>query len=163
MEIEYLTFGGSNLLAIVQRFLNKTEAPQGTEPGLYVWFAEGGDNDVLHYIQNRPYYEQAASTNDQKRVIQRRKRGDYEFEGICGRWAVSENTKSNAFLALIASHPNIHAGIECSKQASNLLWTTGWLGLEPEETKEIVSWLVVCDSLKQAQDYRALAEIYHLP
>lgn len=163
IEVEYLTFGGSNLFGIVQRFVNRTKSPQGTEIGLYTWLAMGGRDDVLHYVQTRPHYEQSASTDEQARVMRHRRRGDYELEGSCGFWAASENTKTNSFLALVASHPNTRAGIECSKETSNRLWIVGWLRFEPEETKEIVSWLVICDSLKQAQDYRALAEIYELP
>jgi hypothetical protein len=166
LEVEYLTLGGSNVLAIVHRLINRTDAPQGTSAGVVLWLEVGGatTNNVLHYTQRRPCYEQAASTDDQIRVLCHRRRSEYGFEPSTERWGAVENPETGHVLAVIVSHPNIRMDIATeSMDAATLLWVGGGTGLEPEETKEFVSWLVLTDSVAKAQDYRALGEICELP
>jgi hypothetical protein len=165
MEVEYLTIGGSNVLAMVNRLINKTDAPQGTSAGVCMWLAVGGGvaDNVLHYTQNRPCYEQAASTDEQTRVPRHRRRSEYHFDTYCGRWAAVENPQTGHAIGLIASHPNAWMGAEdLGKDGIALQVSTG-MGLEPNETKEAVSWLVLGDSVAEAQKYRVLGEIWELP
>lgn len=164
MEIEYLTISGSNVLAIVHRFINRTKAPQGTYSGACLWLASGGENDVLYYTQNRPRYEQASSTNEQERILRNRRSSEHEFETSGKHWAAAENTKTGGILALIAPHPDTNISVEATgKNISNTLNVWGWVSFEPEETKETVSWLVICNSVSEAQEYQALAEMWELP
>jgi GNAT superfamily N-acetyltransferase len=164
MEIEYLTIGGSNVLAIVHRFINRTNAPQGTRSGVCLWLTPDYENDVLYYIQNRPRYEQASSTNEQERILRHRRHSEYEFETFGKRWAAAENTRTGGVLALIAPHPDTNISVEATgKNVSNILNVDGWVALKPEETKEIVSWLVICNSVSEAQEYQALVEMWELP
>gem|GEM_PF-995622 len=165
MEVEYLTLGGSNVLAIVNRLINKTDAPQGTGAGVCIWLSVGGGvaDNVLHYTQNRPYYEQAASTDEQARIPRHRRRSEYHFDTSCGRWTAAENQQTGDVIALIASHPNARIGAEDLGRDGIALQVSTGTGLEPKETKETVSWLVLGSSVAEAQQYRVLGEIWELP
>jgi GNAT superfamily N-acetyltransferase len=166
MEAEYLTLGGSNVLAIVHRLVNKTSAPQGASAGIGFWLAAGGSiaNNVLHYTQDRPRYEQAASTDEQVRVTRHRRRSEYGFGSPSGRWAAVENPQTGHVFALITSHPNaeVEAIVE-GKDSASILWVSSHTGFEPEEAKEFVTWLTLSGSVSEAQQYRALGEIWELP
>ncbi len=166
MEIEYLTIGCSNVLAMVQRLTNRTDASHWAESGIGAWLAVGGSisNNMLHYTQARPCYEQAASTGEHTRVMRQRYRDEYSFESPRGRWVAVENPETGDVIASIPSHPRarIEAGVE-SQSAATFFWIDDGTNLEPNETKETVSWLVLSDSVKEAQKYRALEEICELP
>ena len=166
IEFEYLTLGGSNVLAIVQRLINKTNAPQGIHAGVSLWLAVGGGtaNNVIHYTQNRPRYEQAASTDEQIRVLRHRRLSEYGFEVPSRRWMAVENPQTGDVLTLIVSCPN--TGIDADtagKDTASLLWAAGEMALEPEEMKETVLWLVIGNSVAEAQEYQALGEVWELP
>jgi hypothetical protein len=166
MEIEYLTVGRSNVLAVVQRVINKTKAPQHSSPGLSIWPAINNEvsYDLLHYYQNRPCYKQAASTDEYVSVQRSWKLGEYGIEIPSGRWIAVEDSESQRVLTLIVSHPDDKAGAEAEKKESgSFLWTGGEMGLDPNETKETVSWLVLCDSVDEARKYRVLEEVWELP
>jgi hypothetical protein len=166
MEAEYLTIGRSNVLALIHRLTNRTDAPQGTGSGISAWLAVGGNisNNVSYYMQDRPRYEQAASTDEQLRVLRHRRRSEYGFGPPGGRWAAVENPETGDVIAFIASHPRtrIELGME-SKDAATFLMAGGGVDLEPEEAKETVSWLVMGRSIAEAQAYQALGEICELP
>ena len=166
MEIEYLTIGCSNVLAIVNRLINRTDAPQGTGSGVAAWLAVGDSiaNNVFHYMQERPRYEQAASTDHQIRVLRNRRRNKYGF-GLWGRrWLAAENPETGDVIALIASHHSTNIGINAQgRDTAAKLLAGGEIGLEPAEVKETVSWLVISKSVEEAQAYQALGEMCELP
>lgn len=166
MEAEYLTIGHSNVLAVVQRVINRTDAPQEINSGLAFWLALGGDvsNNVLHYTKDRSRYGQTASTNEQERVSRHRRPNGYEFGTSAGKWAAVENPETGDVISLIASHPRtgIDIGSEGHESAA-MFWAGNWTGLEPNESKETVLWLVLTDSVAKAHEYRALGEISGLP
>ena len=167
IELEYLTFGGSNVLAMVQRFINRTDAPQHQgNVGTAIWPAVSGSvaDSVIHYLQSCPCYEQAASTDDHVQVQRHLRLGEYGFEPPSGRWIAAQNPKTGDALTVIASHPDTRAGVQSEgKEFGNTLWTSGWFSLEPNETKERVFWLVIGDSLAEMRKYRVLGEIWELP
>ncbi|MFC1718727.1 hypothetical protein ACFL6S_34060, partial [Candidatus Poribacteria bacterium] len=166
MEIEYLTIGCSNVLAIVQRLTNRTDASHWAGAGIGAWLAVGGSisNNMLHYTQARPCYEQAASAGEHTRVMRQRYRDEYSFEAPRGRWVAVENPETGDVIASIPSHPRarIEAEVE-GKDTATFFWLDAGTNLEPNETKETVSWMVLSDSVKEAQKYRALEEICELP
>lgn len=165
LETEYLTTGGSNVVALVQRLTNRTDAPQGITAGVSLWAAVGGSvaRNVLHYAQSRPRYEQAASTDDQERVLRVRRRGEYSAGVPCGRWAVIEDAPSGSALAVVASHPN--ARLEATDDGPHgvSVQSEQWLSLEPGETKEAVSWVALAEDAARAREYVALSEVWELP
>ncbi len=165
MEVEYLTIGGSNILAVVQRLVNKTDAPQGVQAGMGIWLAVGGTvaDNVLYYEQDRPRYEQAASTDEQVRVLRHRRQDEYPFQAHWGRWAAVENPQTGDVVTLFTSHPNAWLVPEDEGKEGVNLQTGVWVSLEPNEAKEAIWWLVLCRSVAQAQAYRALGEVVELP
>ncbi len=164
IETEYLTFGGSNILAMVYRLVNKTDAPQGTGSGLCIWPRVGGTYDnVMHYMHDCPCYEQAESTDRHVRLSRHRRHSQFGFGTKTGRWAAFENPKTGDVMAVIAPHPNTEMEIEDDGDEGGVLVAAIRTGLEPKETKEILVWLVIANSVKEAQTYRALTEIYELP
>ncbi len=166
MEFEYLTIGCSNVLAIVQRLINRTDAPHWAGSGVGAWLAVGGsiENNVLHYTQSRPCYEQSASTNEHTRVMRHRRRDEYGFEPPQGRWAALENPETGHVITMIPSHPKARVGAEVeSKDTATFFCADAGAALEPNETKESVIWLVLTDSVEESQKYRALEEICELP
>jgi hypothetical protein len=75
-----------------------------------------------------------------------------------------ENPQTGDILAVIVSHPDTRAGVQSEgKEFGNTLWTSCWFGLEPNETKERVFWLVMGNSLAEMRKYRVLGEIWELP
>jgi GNAT superfamily N-acetyltransferase len=166
MEIEYLTFGGSNVLAIVHRVINRTDGPQHEgNLGIDIWPAVGDSisYNVMHYLRNQPCYEQAASTDQALRVQRHRRLGEYGFEPPSGRWVAVENQQTGHVLSLVAPHPDTRAGVESERKDTGcILWVAGGVNLEPGETKERVSWLVLTDSVEEARKYQALGEIWEL-
>ncbi len=75
-----------------------------------------------------------------------------------------ENPETGDVITSIPSHPRarIEAGVE-GKNTATFFWLDAGTNLEPDETKETVSWLVLSGSVKEAQKYRALEEICELP
>jgi hypothetical protein len=165
IETEYLTVGGSNVLALVQRLVNRTDAPQTASAGLWMWPQVGGSvaDNVLYYEQDRPRYEQAGSTDEHVRVLRHRRRSEYHLEPHCGRWAAVANPETGDVLALIASHPDASLDAEDVGKDGVFLAAAARLSLEPNESKETVAWLVLCGSVQEAQAYRALGVVWKLP
>jgi len=165
MEVEYLTVGGSNALALVQRFINRTDAPQEVRAGMCVWLAVGGSvaGNVLYYMQERPRYEHTASADEQVQILRHRRRGDYSFETCCGRWAAVESQRTGDVLTLLASHPDARVHVNDEGKDGINLQVSVRLSLMPSETKEVVSWLIVVNLVAEAQDYRALGKVWELP
>jgi hypothetical protein len=166
VEYEYLTFGCSNILAVVHRLINKTNAPQSEQIATCYWLAVGGSiaDNVLHYTQDRPRYEQAASTDEQTRVLMDRQPGEYMFQSPWAHWTSVENPQTGDVLTVIASHTDTGVmALTVNKDTASILYAGGQINLEPEETKEFVVWLVLGNSLVEAQEYRSLAEIHELP
>jgi GNAT superfamily N-acetyltransferase len=165
LETEYLTYPGSNVIAIVNRCINKTSAQMNEETGLCAWLQPGGSLDdlVLHYDYFKPLYEQAGSTNDQQRYSDNRFRNEYIARIECGHWTCIENPKTGDVIGLIGSAQdgNIFA-LDMGKQGI-LIQSNHWFGLEPNEVREGITWLVLCDSVEQARKYRAIGEIWELP
>jgi len=165
LETEYLTYPGSNVIAIVTRCINKTSAQMNDGAGIGAWLQPGGflDDLVLHYDHFKPLYEQAGSTNDQQRYSDHRLRNEYIAEIECDHWVCVENPKTNDVITLIGSAQdgNIFA-LDIGKHGI-LIQSNLWFGLEPNEMREGITWLVLCDSVEQARKYRAIGEIWELP
>lgn len=165
VEMEYLTVGRSNVLAIVQRLVNRTDAPQWPWAGFCVWPAVGGSvagNRVL-WEQERPRFEQAGSTDEQERVLCHRNRTAHGMEIPAGRWAAVESRQAGHVLALVGTHPQ--ARIEVFDEGrDDIALNAGASGeLRPGESREFLWWLVLCDSVEQARGYRVLGEVGELP
>jgi len=165
LEAEYLTVGGSNVIALVVRARNKTAAPMDLGTGIMTWLQPGGsaEDAVLHHDRFQPLYEQGGTTSDRTRQHERRGRGTGMPHINCDQWAAVENPKTGDTTALIGSRQGgrIEAldfdrdGVHCSSAVS--------FDLEPEETKEALTWLVLCSSVEQARGYRTLGEVWELP
>ena len=74
-----------------------------------------------------------------------------------------ENARTGDVLTLITSHPRVCVEVWDVGRQGICMRATGWWGLEPNETKEFLAWLVLCGSVEQARSYRVLGEVCELP
>ncbi|RKY62677.1 MAG: hypothetical protein DRP95_00955 [Candidatus Latescibacterota bacterium] len=150
-EVEYLTMGGSNIVAVVSRWTNSTTAPMRLSSGVAAWLRPGGslEHVVLHYEQDK--------------VHRYLRRGDYAAEFNSGRWAAVENPEEGDVVAVIAADQNAHISAEDTGRNGAHLFVNVRKSLGSEETKESLTWLVLTDSVERARIYRALQEVWQLP
>ncbi len=165
MEVDYLTLGGSNVLAVVQRLVNRTDSVQSAGAGIAISAGVGGGTaeNVLHYAQERPRYETAASTRERTRGLRSHRRDDFMLQVGAGRWAAVENPTTGHVLAVVATHPRSTVETIDEGEPGIYLMVSGWFELEPGETKQTVTWVVLTNSVAQAEAYRALGEVWELP
>jgi len=151
LEAEYLTRPGSNLVALVTRCTNRTTGPMGVHHGVMVWTAPGGtvDHTVLHYEQGG--------------VLRHRRRSPYAANLRSGPWAASENPDRHVVLGLIRTAQDAHL-TAWDLEANGVHFECGvGFGLEPEETREALTWLVFTDSVAAARAYKVLEKVWELP
>ncbi|HZO91894.1 MAG TPA: GNAT family N-acetyltransferase [Chthonomonadaceae bacterium] len=151
VEVEYLTTPGSNVVAVVLRLINRSTAQASTGGGIAVWPQLGGvrENAIVHW-----------ESEGERRV---RRRGVFQAGGRSGPWTAVENTDTGDILLLVASDPNAHTGFDDWEKDGVHLSTDGHISFEPQETRELLSWLVLCDNIKQIEAYGALAQARRLP
>lgn len=160
-EAEYLTLTGSNLLALVLRAVNRTAAPQGVVCGWSAWLPGAGV--TVHGEADRPRYEPAGPTDDRVRTPWQRGADPYYFTSQSSRLFVMEETSRGGCLALLAPRPNGFVQATRQKDEAVGLYTHSWLELEPDETRERLSWLVLADAPSQARAYDILGRLWEVP
>jgi hypothetical protein len=152
IEIEYLTLPGSNVVALRTRRTNRTDARTSTYGGVAVWTQAGGtrENSVVHWERDG--------------ARRQRRRGEFSAEGQSGSWAAVENPATGDTLVLIAADLRAHTYFEDFGKEGPHLMSSGHIGFEPNETKETLSWLVLCSDVRQIEAYgAALSRARQLP
>jgi ribosomal protein S18 acetylase RimI-like enzyme len=153
LEVEYLTLPGSNVVALVTRWTNRTDARTWThgEGGITAWLQVGGtrENAVLHW-----------ESDGQRK---HRRRGGFAEGGQAGNWAAVENAVTGDAVVLIASAPRAHVGYDDMAEHGPHLNASGPIQFEPNETKENLAWLVLTSGTAQIEAYAALAKVRRLP
>ena len=151
LEAEYLTLPGSNIIAVVVRWTNRSTARMSGWPGIVGWLQPGGTrtNTVAHW------------TRDGERMLQRR--GGFSMQPKSGVWGAVENPDSGDVLTLItsASDGNVHL-MDMADEGAHLYAGFDHL-FAPHETKEMLNWLVLTSSLDSVEAYASLAKVEQLP
>ncbi len=164
LQTEYLTTGESNVVAVVIRCVNKTEACHELTPGLAAWLQPGGSpqQTIVHYEQQEPEHGQAFATDEYCMRRMRRGRGDYHVEIACKRWAAIENPEHQSVVCLVSSWQPANIEIMDFGDDGAHVFTTGRMLLHPNQELEMLDWLVLCESLEEARKYETLSEIWKL-
>ncbi len=153
VEAEYLTLPGSNLVALVSRWINQAPTRMWLpgDGGIAVWCQPGGSRDksVMHWKreQERRY----------------RLRGGFPQDARSDAWGAVSNAETQDTLLLVASDPHCKVGVEDFGNEGPHLVTSAQVGFDPGETREILSWLIVTRDLEQADAYASLAKVRSLP
>ncbi|MDX1934107.1 MAG: GNAT family N-acetyltransferase [Capsulimonadales bacterium] len=151
IEAEYLTLPGSNLVALIARRINRTNARTGVNAGFAVWCQPGGSRE--------------RSTAHWKREEARRYRhpGGFPAHFESDSWTAVENGATGEALLLISAEPGHSAEVEhYGAEGPHLVAGAGG-DLAPDESREVLSWLVLTRDLTQADAYAHLAQIHRLP
>ena len=145
LEMDYLTVGQSNVVAVVTRLVNLTAAPFSPIIVTQAYVAPGGDHaqGVLHY-------------GDQRHVLRER---DLYWEVSCGRWAGVSHGPSGQCVALAAGSADGHIVALDYGQEGAHLFNVATPTLAPHATAEIVSYLVLAADVAQARLYRCLEHL----
>jgi len=143
LEVEYLTTGCSNVLAMVLRAINHTSAPFGLRGEILGTLQIGGRREaLLHYL-----------ACGRERV---RKPAPEWLEGETESWAALEDPCSGAIGTLVAASEKARISFEHLGQQGALMGLAALLSLGPGEAKELVGYFVLTNSLEKARLYRAL-------
>ncbi|MCW3053643.1 MAG: family N-acetyltransferase, partial [Chthonomonadales bacterium] len=151
LEVEYLTLAGSNLVAIVTRWTNRSPARMTAGTTVMAWLQPGAarENVVAHW------------SHDGERLS--RRRGGFQEHHQSGSWAAVENPVTGDTLALITSVPDkqIQVG-DMAEEGVHLQALQGHT-FAPHETKEMLTWLVLTSGLTSLEAYASLAKVERLP
>lgn len=148
---EYLTTGGSNLVALLQRLANPSGATQEISAGFIVFPLMTSATRVHYDVPGRGC--QAAALRERAPTHTNFRFGDAPWVAI----------ETEGPLLTLISHPAPgEAGGWLDLEAAGL-HTSSRFFLEPGEIKQRLSWLVLADSPRQAQAYQVLRTIADLP
>ncbi len=151
LEAEYLTLPGSNLVALITRWTNRTAAQMSCDSALVAWTQPGGSrtNSLAHWMDKG------------ERKVQRRSsfQSVYRSTG----WAAVENPESRDILAAITSVPEGKIEVlDMADEGAHLM--NGFeQSLQPYETKEYLTWLVLTEEPSGLEAYASLARLDRLP
>jgi GNAT superfamily N-acetyltransferase len=152
LEVEYLTVPESNVVAVLSRWRNRTDAYHEAWGGVAAWLQPGGTRtaSVAHWERN-----------GERR---HRRRGGFPAEARSGVWAAVENTETEDILLLITSQPGGHTNVEDYGAEGPHLEASGTWALKPNGVYETLTWLISCRELEQIDAYAAaLAQARSLP
>ena len=145
LELDYLTVGQSNLLAVVSRLINPTTAPFRVSYRLDAALRLGGSvEDVRLHRSQGP-----AS----RRLI------NQSWEYPSGDWAAVESSSAGLWAVMVNGTPG------CQVQALDMAQYGAHLGntfcglLPPESTAEMVTFLALTHDSEQARLYAALKDM----
>src|SRR6185295_4117109 len=130
IEVEYLTQAGSNVVAVVSRTTNKATARMEVQSGIGLWAQVGGtrENSVAHWER-----EGAKETQ---------RRGGFGIEIFSKHWAAVENPATGDALLLIGADRRSSLFMADMMEEGPHLGAVTPMHLEPNETRERLTWLV---------------------
>ncbi len=151
VEVLYLTLPASDLMAIVTRWQNKSAARQSLNGGIAAWAAPGGNT-----LKSVGYWMDSDE-------LRHHRRGAFPMEVLRKDWIAVENEESGHRLQIVASGRDANAGLEDFAADGAHMHVQQKVVLEPNETREFMSWLVVNPAISELQAYAELHSIDKLP
>lgn len=142
-QLDYLTVGGSNVLKVVFRIINKSSAPRRAMPGLFVCPQVDGE-----YRKSVLYADNL-----------QRKRMPQEAWSRIGYWGAVVNPVSGRGMAMISGSGKALLGLADWGKDSGHFWYDDVLLVPPFESRELTAYLVLAESLEEARRYEALKDI----
>jgi len=151
IELEYLTTAGSNVLAVVTRVTNLTDAP--ADLGV----------DIAHYLQPGGDFRRRTAYSETERE-RRWRSGQFGHRSGSKRWAAVVNDGNQAAVAVATGHPR--AGVWCEDTApehGTHLFVGQKFRVVPRGVSEAVHFVAFTQGIDAAKAYRALANLKELP
>jgi RimJ/RimL family protein N-acetyltransferase len=141
VEVAYLTVGRSNLLKIVYRLVNETQVFWRVIPGLLTFGQVDGrfDNTTLH-----------ADDVQMKRT-------SVMTWAVVGDWGAMTNPESGRTLAVIKGTPGAWLELSDYGQDGGHVFGFKRLLIPPQDQAEMVVYVALTDSLKEARRYAVLS------
>jgi hypothetical protein len=142
VEVDYLTVGESNVVAVIARLINPTDAPFSAGFITQAYLQAGGvrDKAVLHDLNGRH--------------IQRI--SDFHWVADSGKWAGVSHSETGQCLAMIGGSGSAQISIIDFGMEGAHFYHVALPALEPHGVFEMVSYLVLAPDVAQARLYRAL-------
>jgi hypothetical protein len=78
-------------------------------------------------------------------------------------WSAVENEASHDVIVLISTDSKARTGMVDFGEKGPHLNASGSVWLEPKETRELLTWLVVCESMEEVETYASLSLCDRLP
>jgi GNAT superfamily N-acetyltransferase len=154
LEVEYLTTPGSNVIALLSRWTNLSNARVHSpgDTGMAVWPQVGGTRE--HTVTHWQRHEEART----------RRRTEFSAEGVSEKRVAVENSQTGDLLALVASGRRGYTYYEDFGAEGTHLMALTPLEFAPGEIKETLFWLVMSQDREQLDAYKeALSAIERLP
>ena len=149
LEVEYLTCGGSNVVALVTRWTNKTSATMQVpgDGGIGAWLQVGGthENAIVH-----------ADISGERQI---RRRGGFGMDTYAGTWKAVENGESGQTLLMVATGTGKAVVQDFAKEGAHLSAEFGGT-LQPNETREHLAWLVLMQNTYELDAYVAALSLH---
>ena len=146
MEIEYLVREGSNVLAVVNRYINNTASSFRFNAGMMCYVQpNGARNGTVYFVRDKP--------RQRKRTMQ------HCWTSSDNNWAAVIDEKSGTACALISTEPKNKVGIFDLGEEGAHLYTDMKVTLKPNETKEIVNYFILTKGLESAKRYEVLRDV----
>ncbi|MFN2272468.1 MAG: GNAT family N-acetyltransferase [Anaerolineae bacterium] len=142
-ELDYLTVGGSNVLKVVFRMLNRSSAPRGVGPGFIVFVQVDGDH------QNGALYGDDFQ----------RKRSPHEAWTRLGDWGAIVNPDTGRALAMVSGSGKGILGLTDWGKDGGHFWFDDDLTIAPHGTCELVAYLALAESLEEARRYESMKQL----
>jgi hypothetical protein len=141
-EVAYLTVGRSNLLKIVYRLVNETQLFWRVIPGLLTFCQVDGrfDNTTLH-----------ADDVQMKRT-------PVMTWAVVGDWGAMTNPESGRTLAVVKGTPGAWLELSDWGQDGGHVFAFNRARIPPQNQAEMVVYVALTDSLKEAQRYAVLSQ-----
>ena len=141
-ELDYLTVGGSNMLKVVFRMVNQSTAPRGVTPGFAVFAQVDGDH------RNAVLYSDSFQ----------RKRTPHQAWARLGSWGAVVNPDTGRALAMVSGSGEGILGLMDWGKDGGHFWFDDELTIAPHGDCELVAYLVLAESLEEAQRYGVMAK-----
>lgn len=142
LDLDYLTIGHSNVLAVVTRLVNTTAAPFSAVLMTQAYVQAGGDHKmgVLHYGDGR----------------QLRRLPAFEWGGSSDAWAGVANAESSDCMAMVAAGGGSRiTALDYGMDGAHFFNVAQPI-LEPRGSFEMLSYLILAPDVAQARLYCAL-------
>ena len=146
MEMEYLVRGGSNILAVVNRYINNTASSFRFNAGMMCYVQpNGARNGTVYFVRDKP--------RQRKRTMQ------HCWTSSDNNWAAVIDEKSGTACALISTEPKNKVGIFDLGEEGAHLYTDMKVTLKPNETKQTINYFILTKGVENAKRYKALKEM----
>ena len=146
MEIEYLVRGGSNVLAVVNRYINNTASSFKFNAGMMCYVQpNGARNGTVYFVRDKP--------RQRKRTMQ------HCWTSSDNNWAAVIDEKSGTSCALISTEPKNEVGIFDLGEEGAHLYTDMKVTLKPNETKQTINYFILTKGVEDAKRYEVLKDM----